>query len=93
MFEQVIPTEVNRNVKSPGLDKLAAARRQVIFASQKCLETLGLVLEESVIYSDPDTRMYLKRPRLELSMLLSLPCIRPTMWKRSLLRSNPRPMK
>jgi len=48
----------NRNVKSPGLELLASAKHQVVLASQKCLETSGPALADSVIYSDPDMKLY-----------------------------------
>jgi len=48
----------NRNIKSPGLDLLATAKRKVVRTSQTRLESFASALQDSVIYADTDMRLY-----------------------------------
>ena len=48
----------NRNIKSPGLDLLASAKRKVVRTSQIRLESVAPALQDSVIYADTDMRLY-----------------------------------
>ena len=48
----------NRNIKSPGLDLLASAKRKVVRTSQIRLESFAPALQDSVIYADTDMRLY-----------------------------------